>query len=146
MQVAISGSSSFIIQDPGTNRLDDNVSDLQPRNHLYLTAGVTNLSLTFPLDTTTLSDGYEWISQYRGEGFDLIFADAMPGKYDLFEETIAMLRPAGFYIIDDMLPQPNWPSGHDLKVQQFIRMLEERTDLALTKLNWSTGIMIVVKK
>jgi hypothetical protein len=37
--------------------LNQNVSDLQPRNHLYLTAGVTNLSLTFPLDTTALSDG-----------------------------------------------------------------------------------------
>src|SRR5215467_2812531 len=29
-----------------------------------------------------LSDGYEWIRHYSGEKFDLIFADAMPGKYD----------------------------------------------------------------
>ena len=68
VQVAISGSSSFIIQDPGTNHLDDNVSDLQPRNHLYLTAGVTNLSLTFPLDTTTLSDGSHELTAVVYEG------------------------------------------------------------------------------
>ena len=68
VQVAISGSASFIIQDPGTNHLDDNVSDLQPRNHLYLTAGVTNLSLTFPLDTTTLSDGSHELAAVVYEG------------------------------------------------------------------------------
>ena len=68
VQVAISGSASFIIQDPGTNHLDDNVSDLQPRNHLYLTAGATNLSLTFPLDTTTLSDGSHELAAVVYEG------------------------------------------------------------------------------
>lgn len=93
-----------------------------------------------------LADGYEWILNYKGKKFDLIFADAMPGKYDLFEETISMLNAKGFYIIDDMLPQPNWPLGHDEKVNDFISTLETRTDLLITKLNWSTGIIIVVKK
>lgn len=93
-----------------------------------------------------LADGYEWILNYKGKKFDLIFADAMPGKYDLFEETISMLNAKGFYIIDDMLPQPNWPLGHDERVNDFISTLETRTDLLITKLNWSTGIIIVVKK
>jgi predicted O-methyltransferase YrrM len=93
-----------------------------------------------------LTDGYEWIRNYKGEKFDLIFADAMPGKYDLFDETINMLNSNGYYIIDDMLPQPNWPAGHDQKVENFIKQIEERTDLLVTKMNWSTGIMIVVKK
>ena len=35
-----------------------------------------------------LADGYEWIKNYNGEKFDLIFADAMPGKYDLFDEQL----------------------------------------------------------
>src|SRR4030095_12853807 len=38
------------------------------------------------------ADGYEWIQNYSGEKFDLIFADAMPGKYDLFEETIGLVK------------------------------------------------------
>src|ERR1700722_10341101 len=54
-----------------------------------------------------LADGYQWLQNYKGQKFDLIFADAMPGKYDLFEETIALLKVGGFYIIDDMLPQSN---------------------------------------
>ena len=93
-----------------------------------------------------LADGYQWLKNYRGAPFDLIFADAMPGKYDLFEETVALLKPGGFYLIDDMLPQPNWPEGHAEKVRAFIAMLENRRELVLTKMNWSTGIIIVVKK
>jgi predicted O-methyltransferase YrrM len=93
-----------------------------------------------------LADGYVWLKEYQGEKFDLIFADAMPGKYDLFEETIQLLKTGGFYVIDDMLPQPNWPQGHAEKVDAFIRMLELRKDLILTKLKWSTGIIIAVKK
>ena len=92
-----------------------------------------------------LADGYEWIQTYSGEKFDMIFADAMPGKYDLFEETIGLVKVGGFYIIDDMLPQPNWPEGHADKVERFIEELEERNDIILTKLNWSTGIIIVTK-
>jgi predicted O-methyltransferase YrrM len=93
-----------------------------------------------------LTDGYSWIENYNGEGFDFIFADAMPGKYDLFEETIGMLKNNGLYIIDDMLPQLNWPVGHKEKATSFINMLEKRNDLLLTKMNWSTGIIIVSKK
>lgn len=92
-----------------------------------------------------LADAYQWISEYQGEKFDFIFADAMPGKYDLFDETINMLNRGGLYIIDDMLSQPNWPTGHDEKVTSFISQLEERNDLIMTKLNWSTGIIIVAK-
>jgi predicted O-methyltransferase YrrM len=93
-----------------------------------------------------LTDAYEWIKNYKGPKFDFIFADAMPGKYDLFDETINILNSNGYYVIDDMLPQPNWPAGHDEKVENFIKQIEERNDLLVTKLNWSTGIMIVVKK
>lgn len=92
-----------------------------------------------------LEDGYAWLKAYKDESFDLVFADAMPGKYDLFEEAFALLKIGGFYIIDDMLPQANWPVGHADRVAAFISHLENRKDVVLTKLNWSTGIIIAVK-
>jgi predicted O-methyltransferase YrrM len=92
-----------------------------------------------------LADGYEWIKNYKGEKFDLVFADAIPGKYDLFDETLALVKVGGFYIIDDMKLQPNWPAGHSVRVRKLIAMLEERDDVTLTKMNWSTGIVIVTK-
>ena len=45
-----------------------NLSDLQPRNHLYVTAGTGNLALTFPLDTTALTDGYHKLTAVAYEG------------------------------------------------------------------------------
>ena len=93
-----------------------------------------------------VADGYSWLMEYNDEKFDFIFADAMAGKYDLFDEAIRILKEKGIYIIDDMLPQPNWPEGHAEKVNEFIKQLEERDDLFVTKLNWSTGIILIVKK
>lgn len=58
------------------------------------------------------TDGAEWIKNYTGEKFDLIFADTWPGKYNTLEETLALLKPGGIYLIDDMKPQSNWPDGH----------------------------------
>ncbi len=91
------------------------------------------------------ADGYEWINEYEGSLFDVIFADAIPGKYDLFEETFALLKTGGFYIIDDMMQQSNWPEGHADKAEAFVQNLEARKDIRLTKLNWSTGVVIAVK-
>lgn len=93
-----------------------------------------------------LEDGYKWLTSYEGNKFDFIFADAMPGKYDLFEDAWYLLNDNGIYFIDDMLLQPNWPEGHSIKVAAFIDKLEKREDAVLTKLNWSTGIVIVTKR
>jgi predicted O-methyltransferase YrrM len=125
--------------------MDQNTKLLTIENNAALLE-IAREQLTDPRIEFILVDGYVWIKSYNGEKFDLIFADAMPGKYDLFEETIQLLKSGGFYIIDDMLPQPNWPSGHAEKANAFMQMLELRKDIILTKLNWSTGIIIVVKK
>ncbi|WP_233074018.1 O-methyltransferase [Flavobacterium sp. IB48] len=57
-------------------------------------------------------DAEKWILNYKDLKFDLIFADAWPGKYAVLEETLQLLNPGGIYLIDDMLPQPNWPENH----------------------------------
>lgn len=91
------------------------------------------------------SDGGEWIENNRNARFDYIFADTWHGKYLLLDEVLSMLNKGGFYIIDDMLSQPNWPEGHELKAIKLVEDLENREDLLLTKMNWSTGIIIAVK-
>ena len=68
IQANITGSPDFTIGPSGVGTLTDNLSDLQPRSHLYLTAGVTNLALTFPLNTTTLADGYHELAAVVYEG------------------------------------------------------------------------------
>ena len=92
-----------------------------------------------------LSDGGEWIERNASASFDFIFADTWHGKYLMLDEVLRMLNNGGFYIIDDMLPQENWPEGHAEKAQNLVQVLEKRTDLFLTKLGWSSGIIIAVK-
>lgn len=90
-------------------------------------------------------DGTEWIKTYAGPAFDLVFADAWPGKYCETEETLAMIKPGGFYVIDDMREQPNWPAGHTDKVDWLVDYLENRKDFVLTKMDWSTGVIVAVR-
>jgi hypothetical protein len=47
--------------------------------------------------------------------------------------------------IDDLPPPPNWPENHAPRVAELLATLERRSDLTLTKLNWSTGIIIAAK-
>ncbi len=92
------------------------------------------------------ADGTVWIKNYQGDKFDVVFADAWPGKYSEIEEILDLIKIGGFYIIDDMLAQPNWPAGHQEKVDHLVDYLEKRNDFHLTKMNWSTGIIIMTRK
>ncbi len=93
-----------------------------------------------------LSDGEDWVKNNMGQKFDYIFADTWHGKYLLLNEVLEMLNKGGLYIVDDMVAQPNWPEGHQEKAENFVKFLESRDDLILTKQNWATGIIIAVKK
>ncbi len=91
------------------------------------------------------TDGGKWVEENKQQKFDYIFADTWHGKYLLLDEVLSMLNKGGLYIIDDMLPQPNWPDGHQEKAIKLITYLETRNDLFLTKQVWTTGIIIAVK-
>lgn len=90
-------------------------------------------------------DGAEWIKKHRSEQFDLIFADAWPGKYSELEEILKMVKVGGFYVIDDMKPHPNWPEGHAEKATNLMEKLEALPNFVITKMNWSTGIVVASK-
>lgn len=92
------------------------------------------------------ADGSEWLRAYKGKPFDLIFADAWPGKYSDLDETLSLLKVGGLYVIDDMNAQPNWPEGHQANVDKLVDYLESRQDLAICKMNWSTGVIIATRK
>ena len=91
------------------------------------------------------SEGGDWLRTYEGEKFDLIFADAWPGKYSNLDETLSLVKPGGFYVVDDLNVQPNWPEGHEMHVKSFVEDMEKRKDFTITKMDWSTGILIAVK-
>lgn len=95
--------------------------------------------------TVVCADGDDFVHSLRGQQFDFIFADTWAGKYRLLDEVLAMLRPGGIYVIDDMLAQPSWPEGHAQKAAALIAYLEQRDDLSVTNLSWASGLLIAVK-
>jgi predicted O-methyltransferase YrrM len=97
-----------------------------------------------PRVTFHIMDGEGFLHKARGE-FDVIYADAWPGKFSHLEEALALLRPGGIYLIDDLLPQPNWPEGHAPKVPALIHGLEQRPGFTTVKLAWASGLMMVVR-
>lgn len=92
-----------------------------------------------------IGDAAEHVTTAEKESFDLIFADAWPGKYEHLDAALDLVKAGGFYVVDDMLPQPNWPEGHGRHVERLLSELEARSDLALTKMAWSTGLVVAVK-
>ena len=100
---------------------------------------------TDPRISIICMDGAAWIQQNGASKLDLIFADAWTGKYNTLDETLAMLKVGGFYIIDDMRQQANWPDGHAEKAQKLVEYLESLDYIQLTKLDWSTGVVIITR-
>jgi len=95
--------------------------------------------------TFHIGDGAEYLERAPRETFDLIYADAWPGKFSHLDDALALLRLGGIYAIDDLLPQPNWPEGHAPKVPLLIDDLERRREFVTTRLAWASGLMLVVR-
>jgi uncharacterized protein (TIGR03790 family) len=68
IQVNLTASLDFMMQPVGVQHLDENLPDLEPRNHLYITAGATNIPLTFPFNTAALANGFHELSAVIYEG------------------------------------------------------------------------------
>lgn len=90
-------------------------------------------------------DGAAFIDRAPRGAFDLVYADAWPGKFTHLDEALALLRPGGIYLIDDLLPQANWPEGHAPKVPALIEHLEQRPAFLTVRLAWASGLMAVVR-
>jgi predicted O-methyltransferase YrrM len=91
-------------------------------------------------------DGAVFLRDAPQREFDLIYADAWPGKFNHLDAALALLRRGGIYVIDDLLPQANWPDGHGASVAALIADLERRDGFATVKLAWASGLMLVVRR
>ena len=96
--------------------------------------------------TFLITDGADFLRRPARGPFDLIYADAWPGKFSQLDEALSLLRPGGMYVIDDLLPQPNWPEGHAPKVPALMDDIERRGEFVTVRLAWASGLMLVVRR
>ena len=98
-----------------------------------------------PRVTFHVADGAVFLERSQPNQFDFIYADTWPGKFTHLERALSLLRVGGFYFVDDLLPQTNWPAGHAPKVPLLIDQLERQHGFVATKLTWASGLMILVR-
>ena len=90
-------------------------------------------------------DAAIFLQRQAPESFDLIFADAMPGKYEMLDDTLALIRPGGIYIVDDMSPRESWPDEHAARVPLLIADLARRPGFHSVSLSWSSGLLVAAR-
>jgi predicted O-methyltransferase YrrM len=95
--------------------------------------------------TFVTADAESFLDDLPDQRFDFIFADTWAGKYLQLERTLALLPVGGIYAIDDMLPQKNWPEGHEEKVRHLLNALATDRRIHIAKLSWASGIVIAVR-
>ena len=96
--------------------------------------------------TLVTSGGLEFLREQPAASYDFVFADAMPGKYEGLEDALLVVKVGGFYVIDDLLPQSNWPEGHAEKVPVLIERLAANSSFEVLPLVWASGVVVAVRK
>lgn len=91
-------------------------------------------------------DAHLWIQENKGAQFDLIFADTWAGKFTDLEAVLAMVKPGGFYLVDDLKFQSDWPRSHQDKVIILMEKLKCREDFFSLSLDEGSGFMVLCKK
>jgi len=93
-----------------------------------------------------LDDGLAFLSRQPAASFDLVFADAWPGKYEGLDLALGLLKPGGIFVGDDMAPQPNWPEGHDANVDRLLTRLSQDARLTTVAMNWASGLVLATRR
>jgi predicted O-methyltransferase YrrM len=96
--------------------------------------------------TLIAEDAFAFLQRQPPASFDFVFADALRGKYEGLDEALRVVRPGGFYVIDDMLPQSNWPEGHGPRVLALLETLSKRSDFEIAPMAWASGLVVAVRK
>ncbi|MEE2039707.1 class I SAM-dependent methyltransferase [Nocardiopsis sp. CT-R113] len=105
-----------------------------------------------PRVTVYEADGGEWLAgraDGTGPGYDLVFADALPGTFTHLDEALSLVDRGGFYVVDDLARQAEGldPEGHQLEVEGLIGDLESRSGWELFPLlGWSCGVLVMVRR
>jgi predicted O-methyltransferase YrrM len=89
-----------------------------------------------------LEEGAQFLARQSPGSYDFIYADSWPGKFTHLDLALSLVRVGGLYLVDDLLPQPNWPEGHAPKVPSLIDELSNQLSFASVRLAWSSGLML----
>jgi predicted O-methyltransferase YrrM len=88
------------------------------------------------------ADADTWLDTYNGPPLALAYVDCRPGKFHRLDDLLNLMTPGGLYVVDDLLPQPTWPSDHQPRVDAFLAHLPDQTNLLATAATWASGLLV----
>jgi len=88
--------------------------------------------------TFHVSDSGEFPGGVAPHTYELLCADAWPGKFSHLEKPLTSLRACGIDVVDDLLPQPNWPEGTGENVAGLIARLDDLQGFTKVRLESSS--------
>lgn len=92
-----------------------------------------------------VADGGDWLAANTG-AFDLVFADTWPGKFTHVDQALALVARGGFYVVDDLLPQPNWSAEHQAAVDELVATLRALPGWVTAYVEDASGVLLCVRR
>lgn len=80
-----------------------------------------------------------------GERYDLIFADAMPGKYERLDLALRLVAPGGWYVVDDLRPTDDFPEAATW-APALVGRIAGNSRFVVVTLDWASGLMLAVRR
>ncbi|GAB3728340.1 O-methyltransferase [Nocardiopsis nanhaiensis] len=92
------------------------------------------------------SDTRDWISDYGGPRYDIVFADAGHPKFLARDLTVGLLAPGGILVADDLLPQEKWVAQHPEWVGEFRSTIHDDERIVTVMVEWASGLALSVRR
>lgn len=78
--------------------------------------------------------------------FNLVFADAVAGKWYGLDVTIDATAPGGIIVVDDMTPSRWADEEHELRTQEVRTRLVSDARLAVVEMGWGSGVIMSTRR
>jgi predicted O-methyltransferase YrrM len=78
--------------------------------------------------------------------FDLVFADAVAGKWHGLDLTIAAIAPRGLIIVDDMAPTHWADAQHEARTLEVRKTLMNDARLVAVEISWASGVIVARRR
>jgi predicted O-methyltransferase YrrM len=88
------------------------------------------------------TDANEWLENYSGPPFDLVFVDTTTTKFNRRDLLFSNMADGALLIADDLLPGDTWTKDHPARVERFRREIVEEAELVPTLIDWSSGLVV----
>ena len=88
------------------------------------------------------ADATEWLEQYEGPPFDLVFVDTTITKFERRNLVYRHLAHGALFIADDLLPQEKWTDEHHPRVQRLRAEIRQEPELVATLVDWASGLLV----